>query len=95
MTSPSTDPVAALRELFDTAVRHAAPAQTLATHLPQPPKGRTLVIAAGKAAASMAAATERAWPADAALSGIALTRYEHGEACERIEVIDHVLPRGR
>ena len=97
MTDPSTDPVAALRELFDTAVRHAAPAQTLATHLPQPPKGRTLVIAAGKAAASMAAATERAWPADAALSGIALTRYEHGEACERIEVIEaaHPVPDDR
>ncbi|MEN0041051.1 MAG: glycerate kinase [Pseudomonadota bacterium] len=92
MTMPASDPVAALRGLFDTAIRYAAPATTLANHLPPPPKGRTLVIAAGKAAASMAAATENVWPADAPLSGIALTRYDHGEPCTRVEVLEAAHP---
>ncbi|EFL90983.1 glycerate kinase [Ahrensia sp. R2A130] len=92
MTQPSSDPIGALRELFDTAVRHAAPAETLTQYLPEPPKGRTLVVAAGKAAASMAAATEAAWPKDSNLSGIALTRYGHGQICDHIEVLEAAHP---
>jgi hydroxypyruvate reductase len=66
-----------LRTLFDAAVRRAQPDEFLAGTLPPPPKGRTVVIGAGKAAASMAQAVERLWPAGAPLSGIVVTRYGH------------------
>ncbi len=81
-----------LRRLFDAAVAAADPAKVLAPHLPDPPRGRTLVLAAGKAAASMARAVERHWPGD--LSGLAVTRYGHGVDCANIEIIEagHPLP---
>jgi hydroxypyruvate reductase len=62
--------------------------------LPGPPDGRTLVLAAGKAAASMALAVERHWPADRKLFGIALTRYGHSLPLERIRWIEagHPVP---
>lgn len=83
-----------LRQLFDSAVAAANPANCLAQYLPQPPAGRTLLVAAGKAAASMANAAEAAWPAEAPMSGVALTRYGHGMACQKIEVIEasHPVP---
>lgn len=86
-----------LKSLFSRAIAAADPAHCLAVHLPSPPAGRTLLVAAGKAAASMARATELAWPADAALSGVALTRYEHGMECDRIKVIEaaHPVPDNR
>lgn len=86
-----------LLDLFQRAVDAAAPEHCVAQHLPSPPAGRTLLIAAGKAAASMAYAAEQAWPDDALLSGIALTRYGHGKTCERIEVIEasHPVPDNR
>jgi glycerate 2-kinase len=61
---------------------------------PAPPAGRTVVVGAGKAAASMAAAVEAHWPADRALSGLVVTRYGHGAACSRIEVVEasHPVP---
>ncbi len=63
-------------------------------HLPTPPDGRTLVLAAGKAAASMALAVERHWPADKKLFGIALTRYGHALPLERIRWVEagHPVP---
>jgi glycerate 2-kinase len=63
-------------------------------HLPPPPDGRTLVLAAGKAAASMALAVERHWPADKKLFGIALTRYGHALPLERIRWVEagHPVP---
>ena len=81
-----------LRSLFETAVAAADPAQVLPPQLPSPPPGRSLVLAAGKAAASMAHAVERSWPNE--IEGIAVTRYGHGVDCERIEVIEagHPLP---
>lgn len=81
-----------LRALFDAAVAAADPAHILPPHLPAPPKGRTLVLAAGKAAASMARAAEVNWPGT--LDGLAVTRYGHGLPCDRIEVIEagHPLP---
>lgn len=81
-----------LRRLFDAAVSAADPANIVAPHLPDPPAGRTLVLAAGKAAASMAHAVERHWPVD--ITGLAVTRYGHGMDCKRIEVIEagHPLP---
>lgn len=86
-----------LKTLFTRAVEAADPAHCLAQHLPVPPHGRTLLVAAGKAAASMARATELAWPDHAPLSGIALTRYGHGMACDRIDVIEaaHPVPDNR
>ena len=81
-----------LRRLFDAAVNAADPASIVAPHLPDAPRGRTLVLAAGKAAASMTHAVEQHWPGD--LSGLAVTRYGHGMDCARIEVIEagHPLP---
>ena len=88
-----------LRDLFSRAVAAADPAMCVPPHLPEPPAGRTLVIAAGKAAASMARAVESAWPTDLPLGGIAVTRDDHGVPCDRIEVIEaaHPVPdrRGR
>ena len=65
------DPRALLRALYDTAVRRAMPGHVTAAHLPPPPdpaKGRTLVLGAGKAGGAMAAAVDALWPADAPLS---------------------------
>ncbi len=66
----------------------------LAAHLPDPPAGRTLVVGAGKAAASMARAVELAWPHPQTLSGRVITRYEHGLPTEHIDVIEagHPVP---
>ncbi|MFO4987064.1 DUF4147 domain-containing protein, partial [Salmonella enterica subsp. enterica serovar 1,4,[5],12:i:-] len=66
-----------MRHLFDIAVARAQPAHGLPPHLPPPPRGRTLVLGAGKAAGAMAQALEAAWPADAPLSGRVVTRYGH------------------
>jgi glycerate 2-kinase len=85
---------ALLEESFRAAVAAADPARILAPALPAPPKGRTFVAAVGKAAASMAAALEAKWPADAPLEGIALTRYRHAVPTRRIRVIEagHPVP---
>jgi glycerate 2-kinase len=85
---------ALLEASFRAAVAAADPAQILAPALPAPPKGRTFVAAVGKAAASMAAALEAAWPADAPLEGVALTRYQHARPTQRIRVIEagHPVP---
>jgi len=75
-------------------VAAADPLQIVPAHLPKPPEGRTLVLAAGKAAASMALAVERHWPADKKLFGIALTRYGHALTLERIRWVEagHPVP---
>ena len=90
MTGPN--PRDFLRGLFDAAVAAADPQRTLPLHLPDPPMGRTLVLAAGKAAASMAKAVEGSWKGP--FSGIAVTRYGHGLPCDNIEIIEagHPLP---
>ncbi len=82
---------------FRAAVAAADPARILPPHLPAPPRGRTLVVGGGKAAASMAAAVEAHWPADAPLAGLVVTRYRHGLPTRRIEVVEasHPLPDGR
>jgi glycerate 2-kinase len=75
-------------------VAAADPLQIVPAHLPKPPDGRTLVLAAGKAAASMALAVERNWPEDKKLVGIALTRYGHALPLERIRWVEagHPVP---
>ena len=79
---------------FHAALAAADPLKIVPRHLPQPPKGRTLVIGAGKAAASMALAVEQNWPAEAPLDGLVITRYQHGLLTNRITVIEagHPVP---
>ena len=79
---------------FNAAVAAADPLHIGPQHLPKPPKGRTLVIGAGKAAASMALAVEQHWPAGAPLDGIVITRYAHGLLTNRISVVEagHPVP---
>jgi glycerate 2-kinase len=91
------NPRALLLESFHAAVAAADPAHILPPHLPATPRGRTLVAGGGKAAASMAAAVEAHWPAEAPLSGLVVTRYLHGLPTRRIEVVEasHPLPDGR
>jgi hydroxypyruvate reductase len=85
-------PRAFLKSLFDTAVQAALPQAGIARFLPEKPKGRTVVIGAGKGAAQLAQAVEKAW--DRPLSGVVVTRYGYGAACENIEIIEasHPVP---
>lgn len=82
---------AVLRAAFDAAVAAADPRHVLARHLPDRPRGRCVVVGAGKAAAVMAASVEAAWP-DVALSGCVVTRYGHAVPTRRIEVIEAAHP---
>jgi hydroxypyruvate reductase len=79
---------------FRAAVAEADPLVIVPAHLPRPPKGRTLVVGAGKAGASMAAAVEAHWPVDATLEGIVITRHGHGMPTRRIQVVEagHPVP---
>jgi hydroxypyruvate reductase len=90
MTQYSLPPQAFLRSLFDAALAAADPARCVAPHLPSPPKGRTIVVGAGKAAAKMARAVEDHWPGP--LAGLVVTRYGHGVPCDRIEVVEAAHP---
>ncbi|MBI5791793.1 MAG: glycerate kinase [Rhodocyclales bacterium] len=84
---------ALLRDLFDVAVAAADPAHCLSGWLPEPPRGRTVVVGAGKAAAAMARAVETHWRGDVErLSGIVVTRYGHGMPTQRIEVVEAAHP---
>jgi hydroxypyruvate reductase len=83
--------------LFDAAIARAVPGPGLAAFLPKPPKGRTLVLGAGKAGGSMAAAVAGLWPVDAPLSGLVVTRYDYvppdyKNKPGRIEVIEAAHP---
>jgi glycerate 2-kinase len=80
-----------LLDMFQAAVNAAAPARCVPAHLPPRPKGRTIVVGAGKAAASMAAAVEAHW--NGPLEGLVVTRYGHGVPCRYIEVIECRPPR--
>lgn len=83
----------ALNRIFMAAVASADPAKVLQHHLPSPPKGRCVVVGAGKASAAMAAALEAAWP-HVDLSGVVVTRYGHAVPTRRIEIIEasHPVP---
>ena len=74
---PAREPRAFLEHLYRAAVRRALPALNMSAHLPAPPRGRTVVLGAGKAGAAMAQAVESLWPATAPLSGLVITRYGH------------------
>ena len=75
--NPATEPRQFLQYLYRAAVQRALPLHNMAAYLPEPPKGRTVVIGAGKAGGSMAQAVEALWPADAPLQGLVVTRYGH------------------
>jgi hydroxypyruvate reductase len=79
-----------LRDLFDAAVTAGRPEQALPAHLPAPPRGRTLVLGAGKAAAAMARVVEQHWTGE--LSGLVVTRYGQALDCGRIEVVEAAHP---
>ena len=81
-----------LREMFDAAVAAAMPSEIVPGNLPLPPKGRTVIVGAGKASAAMAQALERHW--NGPVSGLVITRYGHAVACENIEIVEasHPVP---
>ncbi|AMX96309.1 glycerate kinase [Mesorhizobium sp. M7A.F.Ca.US.014.04.1.1] len=84
------DPKSFLVSIFNAAVAAADPERTIRDHLPAKPKGRTIVIGAGKGSAQMAAAFEKVW--DAPIEGLVVTRYGYGATCERIEIIEAAHP---
>jgi glycerate 2-kinase len=83
-------PCALLRDLFDAAIASAQPAKCIPPHLPAPPRGRLIVLGAGKASAAMARAVEQHWPGP--LSGLVVTRYGYAVPCERVEVVEAAHP---
>lgn len=94
---PRTEPRAFLEHLYRAAVHRALPLHNTANFLPRPPKGRTIVLGAGKAGGAMAQAVEALWPADAPLSGLVVTRYHHtpprpAGLPARIEVVEAAHP---
>lgn len=78
--------------MFDAAIEAADPLASLKAHLPEKPKGRTVVIGAGKGAAQMAAAFEQLW--DGPLSGVIVTRYGYAAPCQHVKVLEasHPVP---
>ncbi|RWC66845.1 glycerate kinase [bacterium M00.F.Ca.ET.141.01.1.1] len=88
MTVP--DPKVFLTSIFNAAVAAADPERTIRDHLPARPRGRTIVIGAGKGSAQMAAAFEKVW--DGLIEGLVVTRYGYGARCERIEIIEAAHP---
>jgi hydroxypyruvate reductase len=79
-----------LRDMFDAAVAAAQPALCIPRHLPPAPKGRLVVIGAGKASAAMARAVEDHWQGP--LSGLVVTRYGYSAPCKRIEIVEAAHP---
>ena len=82
---------ALLRAMFETAIAAALPDKIVPAHLPPPPKGRTIVLGAGKASAAMAKAVEDHWP-PGPLEGLVVTRYGHAVPCDRIEIVEAAHP---
>jgi hydroxypyruvate reductase len=87
---PIGNPASFLRSLFETAVAAADPGVCVPGHLPAPPRGRTIVVGAGKASAAMALAVEKHWRGP--LEGLIVTRYGHGAPCRSIEIVEAAHP---
>lgn len=79
-----------LRGMFDAAIAAAQPSKCIPAQLPDPPRGRLIVIGAGKASAAMARAVEQHWAGP--LSGLVVTRYGYAVPCERIEIVEAAHP---
>ncbi len=85
-----SNPRAFLEELFFAAVKAADPYEAILRHLPKPPKGRTVVIGAGKAASQMAQAFERAWPHP--FDGLVVARHGPVAECQRTRILQSAHP---
>ena len=81
---------ALLKAMFDAAIAAAQPEKCIPPHLPAPPRGRLVVIGAGKASAAMARAVERHYPGK--LEGLVVTRYGYAVPCERIGIVEAAHP---
>lgn len=81
----------ALTEIFMAAVKSADPHEALMKALPEKPRGRCIVVGAGKASAAMAAALEAAWP-DVDMQGVVVTRYGHAVPTQKIRIIEAAHP---
>jgi hydroxypyruvate reductase len=81
-----------LRTMLDASIAAALPERIVPPHLPAPPRGRTIVLGAGKASAAVARAVEDHWPGP--LEGLVVTRYGHAVPCSRIEIVEasHPVP---
>ena len=79
-----------LRHMFDAAIASAQPALCVPPHLPAPPRGRLVVVGAGKASAAMARAVDDNWSGP--LSGLVVTRYGYAVPCERIDIVEAAHP---
>lgn len=88
------DARALLRSLFDAAIDSAQPARHIQRFLPAAPRGRLIVVGAGKASAAMAQAVENYWSVP--LSGLVVTRGGYAVPCQRVEIIEgaHPVPDG-
>jgi hydroxypyruvate reductase len=86
---------AKLSALFRAMVQATLPARVVPPHLPPPPRGRTIVVGAGKASAAMAAAVEANWRGP--IEGLVVTRTGHAVPCRRIEIVEatHPVPDAR
>jgi len=84
------NPDSLLREALDAAIASAQSDVCIPPYLPAPPAGRTLVVGAGKASASMARVLEQHWPDK--LEGLVVTQYGYAEACEHIEIVEAAHP---
>ena len=89
-TADPREPRRLLRAMFDAAIADAQPAVCVPRHLPPKPRGRLIVIGAGKASAAMAKAVEDRWDGD--LSGFVVTRYGYGVPCQRIQIFESAHP---
>src|SRR6267154_1695740 len=79
-----------LRRMFDAAIASAQPALCIPPHLPEAPRGRLIVVGAGKASAAMARAVEENWQGP--LSGLVVTRYGYAVPCKHIEIVEAAHP---
>ena len=89
-TAGSPAPRELLRSMFDAAIASAQPALCVPPELPDPPRGRLIVVGAGKASAAMARAVEQHWTGP--LSGLVVTRYGYAVPCDRIEIVEAAHP---
>ena len=79
-----------LEAMFRAAIAAAQPADTIGAYLPEPPRGRLVVIGAGKASAEMARAVEQHWAGP--LEGLVVTRYGYAVPCARIAIVEAAHP---
>ncbi|HME40764.1 MAG TPA: glycerate kinase [Steroidobacteraceae bacterium] len=89
VAAPS-EPRLLLRQMFDAAIASAQPALCVPPYLPAAPRGRLIVVGAGKASAAMARAVEQNWSGP--LSGLVVTRYGYAVPCERIDIVEAAHP---